>query len=124
MTKRDPQLNIRLPQELKDRLTVLAGKNKRSVNTEAVEAIKMAILLEEKSEPSQSSFMIAQTLKHILIDDDRLANSNQDSAYPHTDYRMQHINNFDIMIDRDDFLIKIIQATVAEVLRQQQKTQS
>lgn len=43
MTKRDPQLNIRLPSELKDRLTAIAKRNNRSVNAEAVSAIESAV---------------------------------------------------------------------------------
>ncbi|HEM8199894.1 TPA: Arc family DNA-binding protein [Providencia stuartii] len=43
MTKRDPQLNIRLPSELKDRLQAIAKRNNRSVNAEAVSAIESAV---------------------------------------------------------------------------------
>ncbi|MEQ9912219.1 Arc family DNA-binding protein [Pectobacterium polaris] len=43
MTKRDPQINVRLPPELKEKLHLLAEKNKRSVNTEAIAAIELAI---------------------------------------------------------------------------------
>ena len=43
MTKRDPQINIRLPQELKDKLHALAEGNKRSVNTEVIAAIELAL---------------------------------------------------------------------------------
>lgn len=43
MTKRDPQINVRLPQELKEKLHQLAEKNKRSVNTEVIAAIELAI---------------------------------------------------------------------------------
>lgn len=43
MTKRDPQINVRLPQELKDKLHQLAERNKRSVNTEVIAAIELAL---------------------------------------------------------------------------------
>ena len=37
---RDPQINIRIPQELKDAVQALAEANKRSVNAELVAAIE------------------------------------------------------------------------------------
>lgn len=45
MARQDPQINFRLPQELKDQLHDLAAKNKRSVNAEMVAAIELAIKL-------------------------------------------------------------------------------
>ncbi|HCI5922685.1 TPA: Arc family DNA-binding protein [Klebsiella pneumoniae] len=48
MTKRDPQINVRLPQELKDKLHQLAEKNKRSVNTEVIAAIELAIHMNDR----------------------------------------------------------------------------
>ena len=48
MSKRDPQLNIRLPSELKARLQVIAERNKRSVNAEAVAAIEKAVVDAER----------------------------------------------------------------------------
>lgn len=47
MTRRDPQINFRLPQELKDQLHDLAIKNKRSVNAEMLAAIELAIKLSD-----------------------------------------------------------------------------
>lgn len=43
MTKRDPQINVRLPQELKDKLHALAEGNKRSVNAEVIAAVELAL---------------------------------------------------------------------------------
>lgn len=37
---RHPQVNLRLPEELKERIAVLAEKNKRSANAEMVAAIE------------------------------------------------------------------------------------
>lgn len=48
MTKRDPQINVRLPQELKEKLHLLAERNKRSVNTEVIAAIELAIHMDGK----------------------------------------------------------------------------
>ncbi|MBN5380637.1 Arc family DNA-binding protein [Serratia marcescens] len=40
---RDPQFNVRMPQELKDKIAALAERNKRSMNAEIVAAIEAAI---------------------------------------------------------------------------------
>lgn len=69
MTKRDPQLNIRLPQELKDRLAILAGSNKRSVNAEAVAAIEMALKMSTKvikHENGDTEVFLTATESHLL----------------------------------------------------------
>ncbi|CFB70220.1 TPA: Arc family DNA-binding protein [Yersinia enterocolitica] len=42
MARDEPKVNVRLPQELKDRLHALAAQNKRSVNAEIVAAIEYA----------------------------------------------------------------------------------
>ncbi|ECE0459769.1 Arc family DNA-binding protein [Salmonella enterica] len=46
MTKRDPQINVRLPQELKDELHAIAERNKRSVNAEVIAAIELALSIQ------------------------------------------------------------------------------
>ncbi|MFE8049318.1 Arc family DNA-binding protein [Brenneria goodwinii] len=43
MARDEPKVNIRLPQELKEKLHALAEKNKRSVNAEVVAAIELAL---------------------------------------------------------------------------------
>lgn len=43
MARDEPKVNVRLPQELKDRLHALAEQNKRSVNAEVVAAIELAL---------------------------------------------------------------------------------
>lgn len=40
---RDPQINIRVPEEMKEKLHNMAAANRRSVNAEAVAAIEKAI---------------------------------------------------------------------------------
>ncbi|BEL80148.1 TPA: Arc family DNA-binding protein [Serratia marcescens] len=40
---RDPQFNVRMPQELKEKIAALAERNKRSMNAEIVAAIEAAI---------------------------------------------------------------------------------
>ena len=43
MARDEPKVNIRLPQDLKDKLHALALKNKRSVNAEVVSAIEKSV---------------------------------------------------------------------------------
>ncbi|ECM3181882.1 Arc family DNA-binding protein [Salmonella enterica subsp. enterica serovar Newport] len=125
MTKRDPQLNIRLPQELKDRLTVLAGNNKRSVNAEAVAAIEMAVILGEQS-GLPNDYFVSGALKQMLLDGDVITKHNE---------RIYLVNNEDneklVEIEQGKLklavgknLIDIIQKTVEEVLNQQNERKS
>lgn len=48
---REPQFNVRMPQELKDRLAALAEKNKRSMNAEIIASIELA--LQMNANPTQ-----------------------------------------------------------------------
>ncbi|HAG1882576.1 TPA: Arc family DNA-binding protein [Salmonella enterica] len=43
MSKRDPQFNLRIPADIKEQITALAAKNKRSINTEIVAAIELSL---------------------------------------------------------------------------------
>ncbi|MEJ6520342.1 Arc family DNA-binding protein [Shewanella bicestrii] len=43
MSRKDPQLNIRLPQSLKDKVTAIANENKRSVNAEVVKMLESCV---------------------------------------------------------------------------------
>lgn len=56
MARTDPQFNVRMPAEMKEKLTVLAAKNHRSINAEIIAAIQAWIELHgEKSEVSETS---------------------------------------------------------------------
>lgn len=55
MSRRDPQFNLRIPPELKEQITALAAKNKRSINTEIVAAIELSIAVNSgTTEPTDS----------------------------------------------------------------------
>lgn len=43
MTREDPQMKLRLPVELKDRLTALAEENGRSLNAEVVKRLEESL---------------------------------------------------------------------------------
>ena len=64
MSRQDPQINFRLPQELKDQLHELAAKNKRSVNAEMVAAIELAIKLSELASYVKDSQPAEKTTGH------------------------------------------------------------
>ncbi len=40
MARSDPQFNVRMPSEIKERLTALAAENHRSINAEIIAAIQ------------------------------------------------------------------------------------
>lgn len=42
MSREDPQLKLRLPRELRDRLLIEAAKNNRSINSEIVSQLQRA----------------------------------------------------------------------------------
>lgn len=43
MSKREPQINLRLPQELKDKVHDIATENHRSVNSELVRMVESCV---------------------------------------------------------------------------------
>ncbi|EIM5533256.1 Arc family DNA-binding protein [Salmonella enterica subsp. enterica] len=125
MTKRDPQLNIRLPQELKDRLTVLAGNNKRSVNAEAVAAIEMAVILGEQS-GLPNDYFIYGALKQMLLDGDVIT-KHKERVYlvnGENNEKPIEIEQVKLKLAAGKNLIDIIQKTVEEVLNQQNERKS
>ncbi|WVD66770.1 Arc family DNA-binding protein [Orbus sturtevantii] len=50
MSREDPQLRIRLPIELKEKIQNLAEKNNRSMNAEIVTALEMALSVYDNSD--------------------------------------------------------------------------
>jgi hypothetical protein len=58
MARDEPKVNIRLPQELKDKLHALAEKNKRSVNAEVVAAIEEALARDMADNPEGDYAML------------------------------------------------------------------
>lgn len=79
MSREDPKVNIRLPADLKDQLHAMAADNKRSVNSEVVAAIEVAVGL-HKLEKELAAKAIAKpsdapqptTEKQYLITEEKL----------------------------------------------------
>ncbi|MBK5146000.1 Arc family DNA-binding protein [Budviciaceae bacterium BWR-B9] len=69
MSRRDPQFNVRIPSELKDKLVTLAERNKRSINTEIVAAIEAAVELADQGlsikRPEMSDLDYSDLVKRI-----------------------------------------------------------
>ena len=59
MARRDPQINVRVPEELKDKLHQSAAESGRSVNSEIVTRLELSLL----SESSQSELPTAEQAK-------------------------------------------------------------
>ncbi|MEX3922686.1 Arc family DNA-binding protein [Paraburkholderia sp. BR10936] len=49
MTREDPQMKVRLPVDLKDRLAELAAENGRSINAEVVRRLEESLASEGKA---------------------------------------------------------------------------
>jgi hypothetical protein len=60
MSREDPQLKLRLPEEIKNRLTEAARDNKRSVNAEILARLEASL-----SEPQISPFVPGTYLREI-----------------------------------------------------------
>lgn len=64
MSRQDPQINFRLPQDLKDQLHEMAARNKRSVNAEMVAAIELAIKLSDLASSVKESQQVYEARGH------------------------------------------------------------
>ncbi|OTA15417.1 Rha family transcriptional regulator [Xenorhabdus beddingii] len=64
---RDPQINIRLPQDLKELVQEMASDNKRSVNAEIIAALLNAVRNHKIITQGQSSSELSQESKDCLI---------------------------------------------------------
>lgn len=62
MSREDPQLRIRLPIELKEKIEGFAKANGRSINAEIVQRLDMSFL----SEPSSDELISAKDALHIV----------------------------------------------------------
>lgn len=64
---RDPQINVRLPQDLKDAVQSMASDNKRSVNAEIVAVLLEAVKRHQLGDPlSGSGGMLLRAKEYLL----------------------------------------------------------
>lgn len=97
MSRRDPQFNLRIPPELKEQITALAAKNKRSINTEIVSAIELSLSVNGGStEPADAG--LPEGFGHLLkifkaADLERLINEISHSAAERAIKKLQTNNN-------------------------------
>lgn len=66
-TKRNPQFNVRIPPELKDKVTALAERNKRAVNAEIVAALEAWVEAGLTTNPAGSLAEIARSLEGLKV---------------------------------------------------------
>lgn len=62
MARNDPQINIRMPQELKEKLEEAANKNNRSVTAEIIEAVTQSLTGSVKDTSALEDQLRAQSL--------------------------------------------------------------
>uniref|UniRef100_UPI0036D80F03 Arc family DNA-binding protein n=1 Tax=Photorhabdus sp. RM322S TaxID=3342825 RepID=UPI0036D80F03 len=67
MARTEPQINIRLPQDLKEAVQNMASDNKRSVNAEIVAVLLDAVRNHKLSDFGQSLSVLVQESKDYLI---------------------------------------------------------
>ncbi|ECC1660227.1 Arc family DNA-binding protein [Salmonella enterica subsp. salamae] len=66
-TPRNPQFNVRIPPELKEKVTALAERNKRAVNAEIVAALEAWVEAGLTTNPAGSLAEIARSLEGLKV---------------------------------------------------------
>lgn len=77
-TTRNPQFNVRIPPELKEKVVALAEKNKRAVNAEIVAALEAWVDSGFFTDPAASIAELTRQIETLkaLITRDHLKESN------------------------------------------------
>lgn len=66
MARSDPQFNVRMPAEVKQKLTALATENHRSINAEIIAAIQNWIEAHDKNDTDAVSIkLVAERIKEL-----------------------------------------------------------
>lgn len=74
MARTDPQFNVRMPAEVKQKLTALATENHRSINAEIIAAIQHWIEAHDKTNTDAVSIkLVAERIKELEYMVDALA---------------------------------------------------
>ncbi|HGN1759901.1 TPA: Arc family DNA-binding protein [Proteus mirabilis] len=124
MSREDPQLRIRLPIELKNRIEIVAKENSRSMNAEIVQRLEVSILNEMPSNNVISASIardIANTAKAELeriIFKRTFDEINKKIRVGHTTFS---IDLADLALDSDDFFYAS-KVTFDELAKQGYKT--
>lgn len=66
-TLRNPQFNVRLPPELKEKVVTLAERNKRAVNAEIIAALEVWVEAGLTTNPAGSLAEIAKSLEGLKL---------------------------------------------------------
>ncbi|HEF8772039.1 TPA: Arc family DNA-binding protein [Providencia stuartii] len=109
MSREDPQLRIRLPIELKEKIEVAAKENTRSMNAEIVQRLEMSFLNEVNSDeliPAKDVVQIAKKARDELsgvILKRTFTEINKKARMGHTDFFIS-LSDLDLeIIDEEDF---------------------
>ncbi|MFB5706617.1 Arc family DNA-binding protein [Acinetobacter radioresistens] len=94
MSREDPQLKIRLPLELKEKITESASKYGRSINSEVVTRL-------EESFDENKVFISKDKLTSFLLDVEKITNNSKEQAKLIKDQSMV-IDNLGEVIDLVD----------------------
>jgi hypothetical protein len=97
MTRSNPAFNLRLPTEIKEKITVQAEANKRSINAEIVAAIELSIAANGRAAESTGSSLpegIGHLLKTFSADQiEKFVNEISDSAAERAIRKLAEKNN-------------------------------
>ncbi|MFS4412467.1 Arc family DNA-binding protein [Providencia sp. T47] len=110
MSREDPQLRIRLPIELKEKVEVAAKENTRSMNAEIVQRLEMSFLNEVSADdliPAKDVVQIAKKAREELsgvILKRTFAEINKKARIGHTEFCIS-LSDLELeILDEDDFL--------------------
>lgn len=81
MARTDPQLNFRIPVELRERLEAAAARNKRSLTQELVERLEASLIESGDGAPSKWDNPSDETLKLIHTTIQQTVQSLADSGW-------------------------------------------
>lgn len=109
MSREDPQLRIRLPIELKEKIEVAAKENTRSMNAEIVQRLEMSFLNEVSADdliPAKDVVQIAKKAREELsrvILKRTFAEINKKARIGHTEFCIS-LSDLELeILDEDDF---------------------
>ncbi|RLM26490.1 hypothetical protein BIY29_05365 [Brenneria alni] len=101
MARTDPQFNVRMPAELKEKLVRMAESRNRSINAEIISAIEAAVQLHELTEGLHGTEYITTT---ITVKDPRVI-EQPDPAHSSEDFlrlMLEKLNDIEKKIDNKE----------------------
>lgn len=99
MARTDPQVNFRMPQELRDKLEDASKENKRTLTAEIVAR------LESSFEPHivESEFQAGSTVTHTTVDGQKLERAVEEASERGTEKVIRQFFQYDEALEASDF---------------------